>query len=66
LWLYAIPYGIKMPADVEDSSSTPAEMKAWGEGKLPIDMSRAIHLFKLANLNAEIEYVHHNISREPP
>ena len=56
----------KLPADLEDSRLTITDIQPRLENEQPTNMSGAIHLFKLAQLNSEIKYILHSISHEAP
>jgi hypothetical protein len=53
------------PTDVQDCDLTETSLRARAEGQPPTHMSHSIHLFRLAQLNSEIKYVLHSISRQP-
>ncbi|PTB34880.1 hypothetical protein M441DRAFT_85028 [Trichoderma asperellum CBS 433.97] len=57
---------LRLPTDVEDSKLTATGIQPRLETEQPTQMSSAIHLFKLAQLNSEIKYVLHSISHEVP
>ncbi|UKZ74750.1 hypothetical protein TrVFT333_002420 [Trichoderma virens FT-333] len=57
---------LRLPTDVEDSKLTATGIHPRLENEQPTQMSSAIHLFKLAQLNSEIKYVLHSISHEVP
>lgn len=60
-------YSHQLPANLSDKNlvQNPSTALAGSEEGCP-SMSYAIHLFKLAQLNSEIKYVLHSVTRETP